>query len=115
MRPRADRRLVARSPSGPFASNCGGSRSAQPSLRRNKGGSLPERLPLLSRGGKPAPRVLKVKKKKATGRVTAPNTQVRDFIPWVRPESSQPPDLEEEKEEEMTGLLDRYAARKRKR
>ena len=40
---------------------------------------------------------------------------MRDFIPWVRPESSQPLDLEEEEEEEMTGLLDRYAARKRKR
>ena len=52
---------------------------------------------------------------KAAGRVNAPDTQVRDFIPWVRPKSSQPPDLEEEKEEEMTVLLDRYAARKRKR
>ena len=39
---------------------------------------------------------------------------MRDFIPWVRPESSQPPDLEEGEEEEMTGLLNRYAARKRK-
>ena len=39
------------------------------------------------------------------------------FIPWVRPESSRLAVLEEEeeKEEEMTGLLDRYAARKRKR
>ena len=44
-----------------------------------------------------------------------PDTQVRDFIPWVRLESGQPPDLEEEEEEEMTGLLDCYAARKRKR
>ena len=40
---------------------------------------------------------------------------MRDIIPWVRPEPSQPPDLEEEEEEEMTGLLDRYAARKWKR
>ena len=40
---------------------------------------------------------------------------MRDFIPWVRPESSQPLDLKEEKEEEMIGLLDRYAARKQKR
>ena len=39
---------------------------------------------------------------------------MRDFIPWVCPESSQPPDLEEEEEEEeeMMGLLDRYAAKK---
>ena len=40
---------------------------------------------------------------------------MRDFIPWVRPESSQPSDSKEEEEKEMTGLLDRYAARKRKR
>ena len=112
----ADRRSVARSPLGSSTSNSGGSGSAQPSLRRSKGGGPPERLPLPSRGGKPAPRVLKVKKKKAIGRVSTPDTQVRDFIPWVRPESSQPLDLEEEKEEEeMTGLLDSYAARKRKR
>ena len=41
---------------------------------------------------------------------------MKDFVPWVHPESSRPSDLEEEEdEEEMTGLLDRYAARKRKR
>ena len=40
---------------------------------------------------------------------------MRDFIPWVRLESNQPPDSEEAEEEEMTGLLNRYAARKRKR
>ena len=40
---------------------------------------------------------------------------MKDFVPWVRPESSRPLDLEEEeKEEEMTGLLDRYAAKKQK-
>ena len=109
----AYQRSVARSPSGLSASNSGGSGSAQPSLRRSKGGGPPKRLPLPSKGGKSAPRVLKVKKRKAVGRVNTPDTQVRDFIPWVRPESSQPPDLEKEKEKEMTGLLD--AARKRKR
>ena len=76
----ANRRSVARSPSGPFASNSGGFGSAQPTPRRGKGGSPPERLPLPSRGGKSAPRVLKVKKKKAAERVNAPRTQVRDFI-----------------------------------
>ena len=41
---------------------------------------------------------------------------MKDFIPWVRPESSLPAVLEEEEdEEEMTGLLDRYTARKQKR
>ena len=38
------------------------------------------------------------------------------FVPWIRPEPSRPSaSEEEEEEEEMTGLLDRYAARKRKR
>ena len=38
---------------------------------------------------------------------------MEDFIPWVRPEPSRPSALkEEEEEEEMTGLLDRYTARK---
>ena len=45
----ADRRSVARSPSRSFASISGGSGSAQPSLRRSKGGGPPERLPLPSR------------------------------------------------------------------
>ena len=58
-----DRRLVARSPSGPSASNSRGSGSVQPAPRRGKGGSPPERLPLHSMGGKSTPRVLKVKKK----------------------------------------------------
>ena len=41
---------------------------------------------------------------------------MKDFIPWVRPESSRPTVLEDkEEEEEMTGSLDRYVARKRKR
>ena len=41
---------------------------------------------------------------------------MKDFVPWVHLESSQPMDLEEEEEEEeMTGLLDCYVARKRKR
>ena len=40
---------------------------------------------------------------------------MRDFIPWVRLESSQPPDSEEEEEEEMAGLLDSYAVKKQKR
>ena len=41
---------------------------------------------------------------------------MKDFMPWVHPESSRPAVLEEEEEEEeMTGLLDHYAARKQKR
>ena len=42
--------------------------------------------------------------------------QVKDFVPWVHPKPSRPSaSKEEEDEEEITGLLDRYAARKRKR
>ena len=37
-------------------------------------------------------------------------------MPWVPTDSEEPQDLEEEeRRERMTGLLDRYAARKRKR
>ena len=42
--------------------------------------------------------------------------QVEDFIPWVCPEPNRPSVSEEEEgEEEMTGLVDRYTPRKRKR
>ena len=41
---------------------------------------------------------------------------MEDFIPWVCPEPNRSSaSKEEEVEEEMTGLLDHYAARKRKR
>ena len=101
----ADRRSAARSPSEPSTSNSEGSGLAQLASRRGEGGSRPERLPLPTRGGKSAPQVLKVKKERATGRGNVLGTQVRDFIPWVRPESSQPSDLEEGEEEEMTLFL----------
>ena len=77
-----------------------------------KGVALPNTLLYLVGEAYLPPRV---QKKRATVRVNAPGTQVRDFIPWVRPESSQLPDSEEGEEEEMTGLLDRYTAKKRKR
>ena len=111
----ANRRSAARSPLGPSTSNSEGSDFVQHEPRRGEGGSRLEHLPLSSRGGKSAPQVLKVKKKRATGRGNAPGTQVRDFVPWVHPESSQPPDSEEGEEEEMTGLLDRYSTKKWKR
>ena len=44
---------------------------------------------------------------------STPRAEVEDFIHWVHPEPSWPSSSEEE--EEMTGLLDLYAARKRKR
>ena len=48
-------------------------------------------------------------------RRNAPGAQVKDFVPLVCPKSSRPLDLEEDEEdEEMTRLLDRYVARKLK-
>ena len=111
----ADQRPAAPSPSGPPAPNSEGSSSAHPASRRGIGGSRLEHLPLPSRGGKSTRRILKVKKKKETERGNAPRTQVSDFIPWVPPGSSQPSNSEEGEEEEMMGLVNRYAARKQKR
>ena len=45
-----------------------------------------------------------------------PGSKGEDFVPWVPANSEEPQDLEEEeRQERMTGLLDRYTARKRKR
>ena len=76
----------------------------------------PARLPLPIKGTSSTPRVSQIGKK-GTGRVkSTPGAQVEDFIPWVCPEPNRSSALEEkEKEEEMTGLLNRYASRKRKR
>ena len=60
--------------------------------------------------------MITIKRKGAAGRRNALGSKGEDFIPWVngKPEDFQ--DLEdEEREERMTGLLDHYAARKRKR
>ena len=56
-----------------------------------------------------------IKKKRTTQGKSARGAQVEDCIPWVRSDPS-PPSLEEEEveEEEMMGLLDLYASRKRK-
>ena len=108
--------LVSRTPSGSSASTSGSSGSAQPATSRGERGSRPKSLPLPRKGTSSAPRVLKIKKGGTNRRRNAPEAQIKDFVPWVRPESSWPSDLEEgEEEEEMTWLLDRYAARKRKR
>ena len=58
---------------------------------------------------------MKVKRKRAFGRQKAPGFRCEDFIPWVPDDTNGPQDLEEEERMERTaGLLDRYAARKRK-
>ena len=60
--------------------------------------------------------MVKVKQKRASGRRNAPWFKGEDFVPWVPTDTEGPQDLEEEElVERMTGVLDHYAARKRKR
>ena len=83
---------------------------------REASGQGPERVLPLAQVDKVAPRVVKIKRKKALKRRNAPGSRSKDFVPWIpnRPDDSQ--DLEEEEQmEREAGLLDRYAARKRKR
>ena len=99
----------------PSTSTSGGSSSALPILGPEAGSVCPTGIPLPRKRIDPAPRVLTIKKKRSTPGKSARGAQVEDFIPWVHSEPSRPSLSEEEgEEEEMTGLLDRYAARKRK-
>ena len=60
--------------------------------------------------------MITIKRKGVVGRWNVPGSKGEDFIPWVSGEPEDFQDLEEEeREERMTGLLDLYAARKRKR
>ena len=78
--------------------------------------SRPERLPLLEQVAGSAPRVVTIKRKGAAGRRNVPGSKGENFVPWVSGEHEDLQDFEEEeREERMTGLLDHYAARKRKR
>ena len=62
-----------------------------------------------------APRGIKIKRKGAVRRQNAPRFKGEGFIPWVSAEHEDFQDLEEEeREERIMGLLDNYAARKRK-
>ena len=110
------REQASRASSVPPTSTNGDSSSASPAPGRDKRGIHPARLPLLRKGTGSAPLVSQIRKR-GTGWVkSTPRAQVEDFIHWVRPEPNRPSASEEEKEEkEMTGLLDRYAARKQKR
>ena len=59
--------------------------------------------------------MVNVKRKRALGRRNAPGSRGDNFIPWVPDDTDGPQDLEEEERVEiMTGLLDSYAAHKRK-
>ena len=69
-----------------------------------------KRLPLARKGSRPTSRALK-RKKGTPGQKKVPGTEVENFIPWVPPISSHPPDQEEEEEgEEMSDLVHNFAA-----
>ena len=60
--------------------------------------------------------MVRVKRKRALKRQNAPGSRGENFIPWIPDIIDEPQDLEEEERMERTaGLLDRYAACKRKR
>ena len=106
----------AGSASGSSTSPSEDSSFAHPVPSRRTRISHPEQLPLLERVTGSAPRVIKIKRKGVAGQRNIPWSKGDDFIPWVSAEHKDFQDLEEEeREERMTGLLDRYANRKRKR
>ena len=79
-------------------------------------GHGPERILPLAQVTRAAPGVVKIKLKKALKRPNASRSKCENFVPWVPNSPDNPQDLEEEERMERTaGLLDRYAARKRKR
>ena len=98
------------------ASSSGGSSSSLPAPGQRTRSSRPKRLLPPAQVAGLAPRVVKVKRKRAFGGRNASGSKGEDFVPWVPADTEGPQDLEEEeREERMMGLLDRYAARKRKR
>ena len=104
------------SASGSSTSPSEDSSSSQPVPSRRTRSSRPEWLPLPEQVAGSAPRVITIKRKGAVGRRNAPGSKGEDFIPRVSGEPEDFQDLEEEeREERMTGLLDCYAARERKR
>ena len=106
----------AGSASGLSTSPSEDSSSAHTVPSRRTRNSRPERLPLLEKVAGSAPRVIRIKQKGAVGRRNAPRSKGEDFLSWVSAEHEDFLDLEKEEwEERMTGLLDHYAARKRKR
>ena len=97
------------------ASSSGASSSSHsaPSQRAKKG--HPERFLPLAQVVGVAPRVVKVKWKRALGRRNTLGSRGENFIPWILDDADGTQDLEEEEWMERTArLLDRYAARKRK-
>ena len=111
-----NREQALRASSVPSTSTSGDFGSTSPVLGRDARSICPARLPLQRKRIGSTPRVLKTRKKGINQGKSTRGAQVEDFIPWARSEPNRPSTSEEEEEEEeMTGLLDRYAARKRKR
>ena len=105
---------MARIAPGSSASSSRGSGSSSAPGRGARGHRSERILPPAQVAGA-APRVVKVKRKRALGHRNKPGSRCEDFIPWVPDDTDGPRDLEEEERmERMARLLDRYAARKRK-
>ena len=99
-----------------FTSSSGGFGSSLSVPDQGTRSGHPERLRFPVQMAGPAPRVVRIRRKGAPGRRNAPRSKGEEFVPWVRADSEEPQDLEEEERHEiMTRLLDYYAARKRKR
>ena len=106
----------ARSALRSSTSSSGGSGSSSSSPGQRARRDCPERFLHLAQVAEAAPRVVKVKRKRALKRRNAPGSRSENFILWVPDDTDGPQDLEEEERmERMTRLLDCYAARKRKR
>ena len=87
----SSRELVSRTLSRSFASTSGGFDFAQCAPNPGERGYCPESLLLPKKGTSSAPRALKAKNGGTSQRRNIPEAQVEDFNPWVRPESSRPP------------------------
>ena len=87
-----------------------------PAPGRGARGHRPECILPLTQVARVAPRVVKVKRKRKLKSRDASGSRSENFVPWVPDDTDGPQDLEEEERMERTaGLLDCYAARKRKR
>ena len=84
------------STSGASTSSSGSSSSSPPAPGRGARRGYPERPPLQVQVSGPAPRVVRIKRKGASGRRNAPGSKGEDFVPWVPNVSEEPQDLEEE-------------------
>ena len=84
------REQALRASSVPSTSTSGGSSSALLVPGPEVGSVCPARLPLPRKRIDPTPRVLTIKKKRTTQGKSAGGAQVKDFIPWLRSEPSQP-------------------------